>query len=246
VNNPYTVLGIANTATEAEKKKAYKSLSMKYHPDRETGNEQKFKEINEAYSAIKGKQYNESTAHTFRSASQFNDFFNQHRQQHINITVNITVKMAATGGRQVVQLQTNGQAKPVLLQIEIPKGVIVHERIKYPNLLNAQTDIYVTFQIASDNTWTIEGLDLLRKHRLTFWDLILGVVIDVETITGTKLQIKVPPNTPPNTRFRIPKHGMQSRQNYLLHGDMFVDIIGTVPTNISKDLLSLIRENNTK
>ena len=51
----YEVLGISKNATEAEVKKAYRSLAKKYHPDVNPGDkeaEAKFKEVNEAYEVI--------------------------------------------------------------------------------------------------------------------------------------------------------------------------------------------------
>ena len=47
----YEVLGVEKNASDAEIKKAYRKLAMKYHPDQNPGDktaEEKFKEINEA------------------------------------------------------------------------------------------------------------------------------------------------------------------------------------------------------
>jgi curved DNA-binding protein len=51
----YKVLGVDRKATDDEIKRAYRKLAMKYHPDRNPGDnraEEKFKEINEAYQVL--------------------------------------------------------------------------------------------------------------------------------------------------------------------------------------------------
>lgn len=58
MKDPYSVLGVSQSASDEEVKKAYRDLARKYHPDNYQNNpladlaEEKMKEINEAYDAI--------------------------------------------------------------------------------------------------------------------------------------------------------------------------------------------------
>lgn len=62
--NYYDILGVEKNATQDDLKKSYRELSKKYHPDKYTNKpeserkeaEEKFKEINEAYSILKDEQ----------------------------------------------------------------------------------------------------------------------------------------------------------------------------------------------
>ena len=49
----YEVLGIAKNASADEIKKAYRRLAVQHHPDKESGSDEKFKEIGEAYEVLK-------------------------------------------------------------------------------------------------------------------------------------------------------------------------------------------------
>lgn len=59
----YQVLGVTRTASDAEIKKAFRKLAHEHHPDKAHGNEQKFKELNEAYQVLsnpeKRKRYDQ-------------------------------------------------------------------------------------------------------------------------------------------------------------------------------------------
>lgn len=52
----YEVLGVSKSASADELKKAYRRLAVEHHPDKESGNEDKFKEISEAYDVLKDAQ----------------------------------------------------------------------------------------------------------------------------------------------------------------------------------------------
>lgn len=55
----YKILGISENASEEEIKRAFHKLAYQYHPDRPSGDEQKFKEINEAYQVLSNPKQRE-------------------------------------------------------------------------------------------------------------------------------------------------------------------------------------------
>lgn len=52
----YKILGVSKDANEAEIKKAFREKAHKFHPDKPSGDEAKFKEINEAYQVLNNPQ----------------------------------------------------------------------------------------------------------------------------------------------------------------------------------------------
>lgn len=85
----YKILGVEKSATHDEVKKAFRKLAHKYHPDKESGNEEKFKEINEAYQVVgneeKRKQFDQYGADFdqqggFGGGMNWEDYMRQARQ----------------------------------------------------------------------------------------------------------------------------------------------------------------------
>ncbi len=52
----YKILEVDKSASKDEIKKAFRKLAHEYHPDKKTGNEAKFKEVNEAYQVLSDDQ----------------------------------------------------------------------------------------------------------------------------------------------------------------------------------------------
>src|ERR671934_2236427 len=70
----HKVLDVPKTATEAEIRKAYRKLAMKYHPDRNPNDkeaEERFKEINEAYQVLSDAK---KRAHYDRLGSDYSNW----------------------------------------------------------------------------------------------------------------------------------------------------------------------------
>ena len=82
MKDPYKVLGVPPDASDDEIKKAYRALARKYHPDNYNGSdladlaEEKMKEVNEAYDAVKkmretGQSYSEHDGVILMSQAEF-------------------------------------------------------------------------------------------------------------------------------------------------------------------------------
>jgi curved DNA-binding protein len=73
----YEILGVKPDAKDADIKSAYRRLARKFHPDvsKESGAEEKFKAVNEAYEALKDssrrKQYDQLRAGGYRAGDEF-------------------------------------------------------------------------------------------------------------------------------------------------------------------------------
>ena len=67
----YQILGLQKGASRDEVKKAFRKLASEYHPDKKTGNENKYKEITEAYAVLgdeKKKAEYDAYGHSFQGA----------------------------------------------------------------------------------------------------------------------------------------------------------------------------------
>tara|TARA_E500000331_G_scaffold152169_1_gene148127 strand:- start:2716 stop:3624 length:909 start_codon:yes stop_codon:yes gene_type:complete len=110
----YETLGVNNDASDIEIKKAYRTLSLKYHPDRNPSEEatKKFQEINEAYETLGDtelrKKYDRKDAMgenlNFTNADQFNDINNI-----FNMMFNGMGGLNAAHGMQRANIFHNGQ-----------------------------------------------------------------------------------------------------------------------------------------
>jgi molecular chaperone DnaJ len=128
----YAILGVAESATDDDIKKAYRSLAMKYHPDRNPGDltsESKFKEVTEAYDILsdpkkrqkynsfksRGGAYSDFNIDDYQSSVQdaFRDFFrNQDSSRSLNgrdtfCDISCSYEETIHGAKKSIELTTS-------------------------------------------------------------------------------------------------------------------------------------------
>ena len=68
----YKILGVEKSASQDDVKKAFLKLAHEHHPDKNGGQDEKFKEINEAYQVLGNKELADSLINKgFEQARKF-------------------------------------------------------------------------------------------------------------------------------------------------------------------------------
>lgn len=246
--NPYNVLGIAGNASPDEIKNAYRKLASKHHPDR-GGDTKKFQEIQQAYDILtdeskRNQYYASQNQNSFNFSQHFgknpfedliNQFTKQTRQNIYTVTVFVTLEQVANGSNENVHINTpNG---PKLIQIQVPQGIQDGTQVRYDGLVQDGW-LQILFRIHRHPKFERNNLDLQLVEEINVFHLIIGTKIVVTDIFNKQMEVNIPPNTKPGSRFRIPKHGLV---NSVITGDLYVLITPVIPDKISEELLDLIK-----
>jgi len=271
----YSVLGVDRSADAAQIKKAYKKLAMKHHPDRapsgkEKEYEEKFKEINEAFSILsdaqKKAQYDRfgSTGQNFNGfdfsdmfqggAAPFDDFIDQvfgfnrrgpRKGQSFSYELELTLEQSATGLEKEISFVVPGGERKTL-NVKVPPGVHTGTRLRLTGEgatgLNGgpNGDVYVEIFVRKHKVFRRDHDDLYYTLPITFAQACLGSEIEVPCING-KATLKIPSGTDSGTLFRMKGKGMPHVSGRYA-GDQYVKVKVTVPKRLSKKQKDAIKE----
>ena len=102
-------------------------------------------------------------------------------------------------------------------------------------------DLYVRIKILDHPIFHREGDDLYINREIKFSEAALGTKIEVPTIDGKRLSLKIPTGTQSGSKMRLRGHGMP-RMNGGGRGDEYVKINVAVPKKLNKKQKVLLEE----
>ena len=100
-------------------------------------------------------------------------------------------------------------------------------------------DLIITFQVLADRSYTRDGLDLILEVPINIAQATLGSKIQVKTLDGTRVALRIPGGTPGGKRFRVRGQGIVKDGK---RGDLLVDVQITVPETLSEEQEKLMRD----
>ncbi|WP_324649321.1 DnaJ C-terminal domain-containing protein [Georgenia sp. H159] len=133
-----------------------------------------------------------------------------------------------------VQLTTNGRS----MNVRIPAGVSDGQKIRLrgkgqPGRGGGEPgDMVVTVHVEPHPVFTMEGRDLRLTVPVTFSEAALGATIDVPTLSGETVRVKVPAGTPSGRTLRVKGRGVVTPKG---DGDLLVTIQVAVPSHLPPD-----------
>ena len=229
----YATLGVAENASQVDIKKAYRTLSKKFHPDKNPNGAEQFINISEAYDTLKDpkkrEQYDARSNTSgffdqFNSGGGFNrgnmsDMFDQvfsnaygsqprQKGQDYRIDMHISFGEAYTGTSKTFDLNGGRVA------VDFKAGLLNGQQFRLagkgaPHPINTTLpngDLLVTIHVIPQAEFILEGTNIWIERQLPWWDIMLGCDLTVLTPEG-HVTIKIPKGSYPGKTLRIKGKG---------------------------------------
>jgi molecular chaperone DnaJ len=136
-----------------------------------------------------------------------------------------------------------------VVEINIPAGVAEGMMVNVPGKGNAgkhkgvNGDIQVYIEEEENDTFIRDENDLIYNLLLDFPTAALGGDVEIPTLAGNKLKVKIEPGTQPGKTMRLRGKGLPTVQGYGVgKGDLVVNVSVYIPKTLSRDEKAAIEQ----
>ncbi|MGC8875157.1 MAG: DnaJ C-terminal domain-containing protein [Chloroflexia bacterium] len=153
--------------------------------------------------------------------------------------VEITLEEAYRGTQRVIQLQeADGRVRR--LEVKIPPGVDNGSRV-HISAGDGGADLYLVIRVSPHPQFERKGDDLYVQLPLDLYTAVLGGEVDVPSLKGTRLRLRIPPETQNGRTFVLRGQGMPKLKAPGQYGDLYATVSVRLPCNLSAEERELFR-----
>ncbi len=147
----------------------------------------------------------------------------------------ITPQEAIEGAEKIIYLGSLG--RPERLKVRVPPGSHEGRRLRVPGKGKLgpdgrKGDLYLQIKILDDPRYKRQGADLIIDKNIRLSEVALGTKIEVPTIDGRVVSVRIPPGTKPGTKLRLKGLGLPKEGGR--RGDLYVQIGLQIPQRLNK------------
>jgi curved DNA-binding protein len=156
------------------------------------------------------------------------------REAPAPVDVTIPFETAAQGG--TVTLRVGDKT----IDLKVPAGTEEGKVMRLAGQAPGGGDLHLRLRIEPHPLFRREGNDLVLAVPISVGEAVLGAKIDVPTMQGKKLSVKVPPGTSTGARLRLRGFGFSGGDQYL----EFKVVVPPSPDERSRKLIEEFAKNN--
>jgi curved DNA-binding protein len=180
----------------------------------------------------------------------------QRQGRDVEHEIELSLEDAYHGTTRRLSLKHDGQARTV--DVRIPPGVGDGSRVRIAGEGEQGTagapsgDLYLRIRLAPHPFFERKGRDLYVKVPLPVTTAVLGGEVEVPTISGKSVRLKIPALTQNGQMFRLKGYGMPAVGKSVEKGDAYARVEIQLPTQLSPEgrehyeALRQIEESKTK
>lgn len=152
-----------------------------------------------------------------------------------DLTASTTLDFMTAIKGDTARLQSDG-GKPI--SVRIPAGVSDGQKIRLkgkgePSLDGgAPGDLTLTVTVRKHPVFERDGLNLRVDVPVTFAEAVLGATIEVPTLGGEPVKLKIAPGTPSGRVLRVKGRGVTTTKGT---GDLLAEVVVAVPSHLTAD-----------
>ena len=162
---------------------------------------------------------------SFSKSSQgfggFGSSFTKKPKSKLDTEVSISIDEAMKGTSRRISIKSETGIKDI--EVNIPKGLKNKNKIKIDgSKYGLNTDIYVMVKIKESEDLKLEGIDFVKKVKVSSWDAYFGTKKKISTIKGNIL-VTIPEKITSNKKIRLKNLGYTDRKNKT--GDLILEVL---------------------